>query len=179
MAETEDALRVEVPEVCRLYCAQVWGEALNQARVKASFALRKVENIYYPKAIWPPSSSNSNANISLEVADPEKIGSKKALPSFGSPPKVAKQPGVNEKEAEVTKGVLPDATKPSVVPQDPTKDNEASKMEIVLATLPIPAKGNPKGTNQGSSDAVAQQPKAPPYGKIVIKTYEYSCKIFA
>ena len=29
VAETEDALRAEVPGVCRLYCAQVWDEALN------------------------------------------------------------------------------------------------------------------------------------------------------
>ena len=76
---------------------------------------------------------------------------------------------MNEKEAKVTKGVPPDATKPPTVPQDSTKDNEASKMEIVLATLPIPAKGNLKGTDQGSSKAADQQPKAPPQGKIVIK----------
>ena len=29
VAETEDALRAKVPGVCRLYCAQVWDEALN------------------------------------------------------------------------------------------------------------------------------------------------------
>ena len=29
VAETEDALRVEVPAVCRAYCAQTWEEALN------------------------------------------------------------------------------------------------------------------------------------------------------
>ena len=68
-----------------------------------------------------------------------------------------------------------EANQPPAALEDPTKDNDAPKMELVLATLPIPAKGNPKGTNQGSSDAVAQQPKAPPYGKIVIKNYEYSC----
>ena len=76
---------------------------------------------------------------------------------------------MNEKEAEVTKGVPPDATKPLAIPHDPTKDNEASKMEIVLATLSIPAKGDLKGTDQGSSEATAQQSKAPPQGKIVIK----------
>ena len=69
---------------------------------------------------------------------------------------------VNEEEVEVTKGVLPDATKPPIVPQDPTKDNEASRMEIVLATLPIPAKGDPKGTDQGSSKVAAQKSKVPP-----------------
>ena len=29
VAEIEDALRVKVPAVCRTYCAQTWGEALN------------------------------------------------------------------------------------------------------------------------------------------------------
>ena len=104
------------------------------------------------------------------MADPKKSGSEKALPSSSSsPPKVAEQPGVNEKEAEVTKGVLLDATKPPAIPQGPIKDNEASRMEIVLATLPIPTKGDPKGTGQGSSKAAAQQSKVLPPGKIVIK----------
>ena len=75
--DTEDALRAEVPGVCRLYYAQVWDETLNQAGVKASSALRKVENVYYPKVICP------------EVANLEKSGSEKALPSSGNPPKVA------------------------------------------------------------------------------------------
>ena len=29
MAETKDALRAEVPAVCRAFCAQTWEEALN------------------------------------------------------------------------------------------------------------------------------------------------------
>ena len=29
VAETEEALRVEVPTVCRAYCTQTWEEALN------------------------------------------------------------------------------------------------------------------------------------------------------
>ena len=43
MVEIEDTLRAEVPRVRRLYCAQVWDDALNQARVEASFVLRKAE----------------------------------------------------------------------------------------------------------------------------------------
>ena len=51
VAETEDALRAEVPVVCRTYCAQTWDEALNRARLEAFFKLRKTENIFYPQAI--------------------------------------------------------------------------------------------------------------------------------
>ena len=48
VAETEDALRAEVPAVCHTYCAQTWDEALNRVGVEASSELRKSENIFYP-----------------------------------------------------------------------------------------------------------------------------------
>ena len=51
VVETEEALRVEVLEVCRNYCLQEWNEALNQAGVEASSALRRAESVYYPSAI--------------------------------------------------------------------------------------------------------------------------------
>ena len=46
VAKIEDALRAEVPTVCRTYCALTWDEALNQAGIKVSSVLRKVESIY-------------------------------------------------------------------------------------------------------------------------------------
>ena len=51
MAETEDALRAEVPAVCRTYCALTWDKALNQAGVEASSVLRKAGSVCYPPAI--------------------------------------------------------------------------------------------------------------------------------
>ena len=54
VAETEDALRVEVPTVCRAYCAQTWEEALNRAGIDASSELRRPENIFFPSAIQIP-----------------------------------------------------------------------------------------------------------------------------
>ena len=51
MAETEDALRVEVPAVCCAYCTQTWDKALNRAEIDASFELRRLENIFFPPAI--------------------------------------------------------------------------------------------------------------------------------
>ena len=54
LAETEDALRAEVPAVCRAYCAQTWEEALNQAGIDASSELRRLENIFFPPAIQVP-----------------------------------------------------------------------------------------------------------------------------
>jgi len=116
VAKTEDALRAKVPGVCGLYCAQVWDEALNQARVKASSMLRKVESVYYPEAICASSSSSSKVDIPPKVADLEKNNPEKVPPSSGSPPKVVEQPGATEKEAEASKGVAPNATMPPAVP---------------------------------------------------------------
>ena len=43
-------------------------------------------------------------------------------------------------------------------------------MKIVLATLPVPAKGDLKGKDQGFLEAaLSQSTKAPPKDKIVIK----------
>ena len=53
IAETEEALRAEVPVVCRIYCAKTWDEALNRAGVKASSELQRPKNVFYPEAIRP------------------------------------------------------------------------------------------------------------------------------
>ena len=47
VAEAEDALRAEVPAVCRAYCAQTWEEALNRAGIDTSSELRKSKNIFF------------------------------------------------------------------------------------------------------------------------------------
>ena len=142
MAETEDTLRAEVPRVCRVYYAQVWDKALNWAGVGPSSMLRKVENIYYPPAIRAPSSSSSKIDAPLEVADFEKQNPHEVPTPPSSPPKLAEQPKAGEKEVEMNKEVASDTNVPPAVPQDPSKDKKDTKMEIVLASLPIPAKGD-------------------------------------
>ena len=49
--------------VCRLYCSQVWTEALKQAGLDASFDLWKTEHVLYPPTI------REDANPSSEVRD--------------------------------------------------------------------------------------------------------------
>ena len=44
-------LAKELTRVCRDSCNEVWVEALNQAKVPATFEWRLAENIYYPKDI--------------------------------------------------------------------------------------------------------------------------------
>ena len=77
MAETEDALRAEVPTVCCAYCTQTWEEALNRAGIDTSSKLKRSENI-----ILPPALQNSNqkeatppATQSAEEAQPQHLPS--------------------------------------------------------------------------------------------------------
>ena len=132
--------------VCRNYCLQVWNETLNQARVEASSKLRRAECVYYPLVIRAPAFASSKVGTPSEVAELKKDSPEKVPLPSGSPPKEAEQLGFPEKEANMTKGVAPDATKPSTALQDPLKEKKVPpRMEIVLATLPMPIKGDPKG----------------------------------
>ena len=171
VAETEKALRAEVEEVCKSYCLQVWNKTLDQAGVEASSALKRVDSVYYPPAIYASSSASSKTNTTFEVANISKDSPTKAPLSLDTPSKEAKQPGVVEKETDTTNGVAHDATKPSTAPQDPPKVKEVPfKMEIALAILPVPAKGDLKGKGPKSSEAtLTQSTKAPTKDKIVIK----------
>ena len=75
VAETQATLKAQVPRVCKLYCSQVWNEALKQVGVEASSDLWKVERVYYPPAIRedapPPSSFEvRDALQEVEAAGP-------------------------------------------------------------------------------------------------------------
>ena len=64
VAETEDALRVEVPAVCRAYCTQTWEEALYRAGINASSELRKLENIIFPPTLQIPNQKETAPLVS-------------------------------------------------------------------------------------------------------------------
>ena len=61
VADTQASLKAQIPRVCRLYCSQVWEEALKRAGVDASSDLWKAENIFYPTAIREATSTSSKA----------------------------------------------------------------------------------------------------------------------
>ena len=90
VVETKEALRVEVLEVCRNYCLQEWNEALNQAGVEASSALRRAESVYCPSAICTLGSASFKVDLASEVADIGKDSPAKAPLSPDSPSKEAK-----------------------------------------------------------------------------------------
>ena len=87
VVETEDALRVKVLAMCRTYCAQIWGEALNRAGVEVSSELRKSENIYYPPAIWTSDPPFTQGEVAFVVA----VSSKEARPQDPPPPSQQEQ----------------------------------------------------------------------------------------
>ena len=73
VAETQAALKAQVPGVCRIYCSQVWNETLKQDGIDASSNLWKAECVFYPPAIREdatPSSKVWDAPEEVEVASP-------------------------------------------------------------------------------------------------------------
>ena len=87
IAETEKALRAEVPEVCRIYCARTWSEALNRAGVEASSELRKPENIYYPEAIRSSAPQSYQADTPSPAINPNEEVLLRNSPPRASPNK--------------------------------------------------------------------------------------------
>ena len=110
VAETEDALRAEVPAVCRAYCAQTWEEALNQARVEASSGLRKPESIIFPSALQIPTQT-----------EPAPLAPQPTTEAPSQPLASAAQPDQG-KEKEIQKGPLSgevtEAPQPGTASQD-------------------------------------------------------------
>ena len=94
----------------------MWNEALNQAGVEASSALRRAESVYYPLVIRASGPDSSKTDTASKVTDVGKASPTKVLPLLDSPFKVVEHPGVVEKEINTTKGVAPDATKPPATP---------------------------------------------------------------
>ena len=98
MAETEINLKAQVPGVCKLYCSQVWAEALNQAGIEALSELRKAENAYYLLAFREFAPVSSEANIAPEVAEAGQDSATNAPTPLNKPVEETEHPGVSEKE---------------------------------------------------------------------------------
>ena len=109
VAKIEEALRAEVLKVCRFCCLQVWNEALDQAGVEASSALRRAKNVNYPPTIR---ASGSKVDSVSKEADEGKESPTKALPTANICPEAAEQSEDTEKAADTTKEVAYDAHLP-------------------------------------------------------------------
>ena len=70
VAKIEDALKAEVPAVCRAYCTRTWEKALNRAGIDTSSKMRKPENIFVPPAIWAPGLAPGQKEVAPLVTKP-------------------------------------------------------------------------------------------------------------
>ncbi|XP_030945806.1 uncharacterized protein LOC115970292 [Quercus lobata] len=100
IAETEKALRAEVPEVCRIFCARTWSEALDCAGVEASSELRKPENIYYPEVIRSSAPQSYQADTPSPAVNPNE----EALPRNSPPGASPNKPTTASKAETVSQG---------------------------------------------------------------------------
>ena len=147
VANTQAVLKAQIPGVCRLYCFQVWNEALKQAGVEASSNLWKTEKVYYPPAIRETSSETASAPEEAEVAQPEvalTVSPTNEPAKGGELPKVTGTGGSSNPEApqEATGSVVsaqdPHAEEPplliqplqSISPTDVTQSLEANPAQL-------------------------------------------------
>ena len=177
VAETQAILKVQIPGVCRLYCSQVWEEALKRAGVDVSSDLWKAENIFYPAAIREAPSSSSMAEgkqPGVGVIQPEGslIGN-----SLRKRLKEGDLPGVlevsqqmdHEAPTEVTEPVggsqLPGVEEPTISAKPPqavpiavvTKSTGSDPAQpSLVGTIPQGAKADSASPSQDVADA---QPK--------------------
>ena len=120
--------------------------------------LRKVESIYYPPTICPQNSSDS-------ISDLPKVP-----PAIGTITEGVKQTEDTSKAREVNRETVQGSELPSPTPRDTSKEKETSKsMELVLATLTIPPKEDPKERAEVSTMAASTQLPKYPKDKLVIK----------
>ena len=147
--ETEDALRAKVPAVCRAYCTQTWGKALNQARIEASSELRKPKNIVFPLAL----QISSQKEVALPTPQPVKEAQSQHPPSTGQ-----QEQG---REQEILKGPSSDKVTEAYQPGAASQDFEKQ-----LASVTLPAEGSLKDKEKETPPEVADQA---PKSKLQIK----------
>ena len=137
--------------------------------------LREAGSVYYPPAIRLASSADSKADpLFLEAgetsSDPPKTTptAKTSLEEVGQAEDVSKLEEANKEGAQGSN--LPPPT-----PKDPSKEQEAlQSMELVLATLIIPPKEDPKDKAKVSTTAASTQPPKYSKDKLVIKMKTYT-----
>ncbi|KAK9991462.1 hypothetical protein SO802_026447 [Lithocarpus litseifolius] len=142
----------EAKKAKEFYCLQVWNEALDRAGVEASFALKSAENVYYPPAICASSSSISMADLASKEVDEGKGSPNKTLPPADVSSLVAEQAKDAEKVDDAPNEPAKNALK------EPMKEKEAPQhMKIVLASLSLPPKEDPKGKGPYSTTTDSTQ----------------------
>ena len=160
VAETQATLKAQVSRVCRLYCSQVWNEALKQVGVKASSNLWKVENVYYPLAIREITPSSSEARDVPEEAEAARPEAALATIAPDEPARESELSGV----AEINEGLNSEAPQKTIESradaQVPHVEESALLVEP-LQTFP-PSEGSKDleiASTQLSKEGIKTKPK--------------------
>ena len=152
VAETQATLKAQVPGVCRLYCFQVWNEALKQAGVEASFDLWKMENVYYPPAIRETAPVNSEAKSAPEEAEIARPEAALAVTTPNESAEGGELPGATETHGSLNLEVPQEVVKSTAGAQAPHAEKPALLVQP-LQTIP------PSDVSRGPKATPAQLPK--------------------
>ena len=144
VADTQASLKAQIPGVCRLYCSQVWEEALKRAGVVASFDLWKAENIFYPTTIHEATSTSSKA-----VSDQHEEGvTQSETVQVGASPDEPLKGGELQDVIEAPQRTDPEVPKEVAEPVVGTQMPNAEEPAILAQPLQaIPLAVVPKSTN--------------------------------
>ena len=143
VAETQASFKAQIPRVCRLYCSQVWEEALKRVGVEVSFDLWKAENVFYPPAIRETASASSEA-----MSAPQEAGAAQIIVTPGEPT----EGGEPHDAMEVPGGLNPEMPKEGTEPTVSAQISGAEEPAIFVQPLQaIPLTNVPKSTETDSA----------------------------
>ena len=131
VVETQATLKAQVLKVCRLYCSQVWNEALKQVGVEASSDLWKVENLYYPSAIREVAPSSSKAKDAPEEAEVARPEAALTITALDEPARESELSGA----AKTNEGPNPEA--PQKIAKSTTDAQAPHAEELALSVQPL------------------------------------------
>ena len=156
--------------ICRTYYALTWDEALNQAGVEAFSVLRKAESVCYPPTTPLVSSSDSKADPKSSKAAEAQGSPTRAPPAVNISSEGGEQAEDTTKAGDANQGVVQGVGLAPTILGDLPKEKEASQnMKLVLTTLAITLKLDPKDKAQVPPTTTDTKPSKDMKEKLVIK----------
>ena len=136
VAKTQATLKAQVPGVCRLYCSQVWNKALKQAGVEASSDPWRVENVYYPPAIWKTAPVGSEAESAPEEAETTRPEAALVITTPNEPVEEGKLPEATETHGSLNLEAPQEATESTAGAQASHAKEPALLVQPLQTVLP-------------------------------------------
>jgi len=74
VTKTAESLTAQLRDVAQAFCLEVWGQALNVARVSTESELRAFEKVYYPPALHLVPTPPPHQQIPALLSPPPRTG---------------------------------------------------------------------------------------------------------